>query len=94
MCVLWLKWLKAQACPEELRIFLRITRDQSSWPYGLGSRSRLSSKLKAEAIGAQAERFDAFVTHRGGSHYRPALALALLYYRPKDLLRPIPAEAP
>jgi len=52
----------------------------------------MAGKLAAEAIAGQAERFDLFVKikHRdfpGGSHLRmPALVLAMLWYRLRDLL--------
>jgi gamma-glutamylputrescine oxidase len=52
----------------------------------------LAGKLVAEAIAGDAERFDVFarIPHRefpGGQHLRrPALVLAMLYYRLKDLL--------
>jgi gamma-glutamylputrescine oxidase len=52
----------------------------------------LAGKLAAEAIAGQAERFDVFtrIPHRefpGGTLLRrPALVLAMLYYRLKDLL--------
>ena len=52
----------------------------------------LAGKLVAEAIAGQAERFDVFarIPHRefpgGQALRRPALVLAMLYYRLKDLL--------
>jgi gamma-glutamylputrescine oxidase len=52
----------------------------------------MAGKLAADAIGGQAERFDLFakITHRdfpGGSLLRtPALVLAMLWYRLRDLL--------
>ena len=52
----------------------------------------LAGKLVAEAIAGKAERFDVFarIPHRqfpgGALLRRPALVLAMLYYRLKDLL--------
>jgi gamma-glutamylputrescine oxidase len=52
----------------------------------------LAGKLVAEAIAGSSERFDVFtrIPHRefpGGQWFRrPALVLAMLYYRMKDLL--------
>jgi gamma-glutamylputrescine oxidase len=52
----------------------------------------LAGKLVAEAIAGEAERFDVFarIPHRefpgGPGLRRPALVLAMLYYRLKDLL--------
>ncbi len=52
----------------------------------------LAGKLVAEAIAGNAERFDVFarIPHRnfpGGTLLRrPALVMAMLYYRLKDLL--------
>jgi gamma-glutamylputrescine oxidase len=51
----------------------------------------LAGKLVAEAIAGNAERFDVFaqIPHRnfpGGALRRPALVLAMLYYRLRDLL--------
>jgi gamma-glutamylputrescine oxidase len=52
----------------------------------------IAGKLVAEAIRGQAERFDLFgkLTHRdfpgGMALRRPALVLAMLYYRLRDLL--------
>jgi gamma-glutamylputrescine oxidase len=54
--------------------------------------SALAGKLMAEAVAGQAERFDVFsrIPHRdfpGGPWLRtPALVLAMLYYRLRDLL--------
>jgi gamma-glutamylputrescine oxidase len=52
----------------------------------------LAGKLVAEAIAGEAERFDVFtrITHRpfpgGALLRRPALVLAMLWYRLRDLL--------
>jgi gamma-glutamylputrescine oxidase len=54
--------------------------------------SVIAGKLVAEAMGATAERFDVFarIPHRdfpGGTYFRrPALVLAMLWFRLKDLV--------